>query len=138
MGRCNFCDEEILTLDLFRCSYCGGYFCPDHRHPPNHSCPNIAGWMAELPPTAPPTTVSRGKIVSQDKLVETSKIRKKIPRILYPKELLEEKPHPKEFIEESRAPTKLEKKDDTIAFLILLVIIILVLISWYLLPSILQ
>ncbi|MBU2617657.1 MAG: M48 family metallopeptidase [Euryarchaeota archaeon] len=37
-----------------------------------------------------------------------------------------------------RAPTKLEKKDDTIAFLILLVIIILVLISWYLLPSILQ
>ena len=29
----------------FRCPYCGNYFCPEHRMPENHNCPEI--WRAK-------------------------------------------------------------------------------------------
>jgi len=28
----------------YRCRYCGGTFCPDHRLPENHSCPGLEDW----------------------------------------------------------------------------------------------
>lgn len=37
--KCEKCQkEEILP---FRCPYCGGYFCSEHRLPENHDCPKI-------------------------------------------------------------------------------------------------
>jgi Zn-dependent protease len=37
--KCQACDQEI---DLpFRCPYCGGAFCGDHRLPENHKCPRL-------------------------------------------------------------------------------------------------
>jgi Zn-dependent protease len=34
--KCQKCGQEIFLP--FRCQYCGGYFCPDHRLPENHDC----------------------------------------------------------------------------------------------------
>jgi len=37
--KCQLCDKE---MDLpFRCSYCEGYFCIDHKLPENHQCPEL-------------------------------------------------------------------------------------------------
>ena len=37
--KCQACEREV---DIpFRCPYCGGGFCGDHRLPENHSCPKI-------------------------------------------------------------------------------------------------
>ena len=37
--KCQACDKEV---DIpFRCPYCGGGFCGDHRLPENHNCPRI-------------------------------------------------------------------------------------------------
>ncbi|MBC7130205.1 hypothetical protein H5T51_03150, partial [Candidatus Bathyarchaeota archaeon] len=33
------CGEEVFLP--FRCPYCGGYFCTEHRLPENHECPGI-------------------------------------------------------------------------------------------------
>jgi len=37
--KCQKCEQE--TFLPFRCPYCGGYFCSDHRLPENHECPQI-------------------------------------------------------------------------------------------------
>lgn len=35
-GKCNHCQEN--TIFGFTCSYCGLYFCSDHRLPEKHNC----------------------------------------------------------------------------------------------------
>lgn len=48
MARCQFCGKKV---DLpFRCNYCGGHFCEEHRLPPKHNCPNIAQWRGKASP----------------------------------------------------------------------------------------
>ena len=42
----------------FKCSYCGGYFCGEHRIPESHACPE--SWRARAPRDAPPLTSSKG------------------------------------------------------------------------------
>jgi Zn-dependent protease len=43
--RCQYCGvEEFLP---FKCPFCGGYFCVEHRLPENHECPEL--WKAWLP-----------------------------------------------------------------------------------------
>jgi Zn-dependent protease len=37
--KCQKCQNE--TFLPFRCPYCGGYFCSEHRLPENHECPQI-------------------------------------------------------------------------------------------------
>ncbi|MEM2104315.1 MAG: AN1-type zinc finger domain-containing protein [Candidatus Bathyarchaeia archaeon] len=37
--KCQKCGEE--TFLPFRCPYCAGYFCSEHRLPENHECPKI-------------------------------------------------------------------------------------------------
>jgi Zn-dependent protease len=37
--KCQKCGQEIFLP--FRCQYCGGYFCPDHRLQENHECPQM-------------------------------------------------------------------------------------------------
>ncbi|MHA1261136.1 MAG: AN1-type zinc finger domain-containing protein [Candidatus Freyarchaeota archaeon] len=36
MVKCEFCGKEEYLP--FKCKYCGGYFCIDHRLPENHNC----------------------------------------------------------------------------------------------------
>jgi len=51
--KCDYCGKEV---DLpFQCSFCGFYFCTEHRLPENHDCPNLptrtplGQWKARLP-----------------------------------------------------------------------------------------
>ncbi|MDI6847240.1 MAG: AN1-type zinc finger domain-containing protein [Candidatus Bathyarchaeia archaeon] len=37
--KCQKCEKEVFLP--FRCPYCGGYFCSEHRLPENHECPQI-------------------------------------------------------------------------------------------------
>lgn len=37
--KCEYCGKEV---DMpFKCPYCGGLFCADHRLPENHDCPKL-------------------------------------------------------------------------------------------------
>ncbi|UCE44535.1 MAG: hypothetical protein JSV57_01925 [Candidatus Bathyarchaeota archaeon] len=54
IGRCEYCGEEA-TLP-FRCPYCNRYFCPEHRLPENHSCPEH--WRARPPRSQPSPTIT--------------------------------------------------------------------------------
>lgn len=55
MTKCEYCGKEVLYP--FKCSFCGFYFCAEHRLPENHDCPNLPArtplgqWKAKLPRT---------------------------------------------------------------------------------------
>ena len=42
--KCQLCKEEVFLP--YKCSYCGQYFCDDHRLPEQHQCPGLPkrGW----------------------------------------------------------------------------------------------
>ena len=44
MTKCQLCKKDVFMP--FQCSYCGQYFCDEHRLPENHLCPNLPkrGW----------------------------------------------------------------------------------------------
>ena len=44
-AKCEYCDDDVVLP--FRCSYCGGSFCGDHRIPERHECPEA--WRAKAP-----------------------------------------------------------------------------------------
>lgn len=44
--ECQKCGKE--TFLPFRCPYCGGYFCTEHRLPENHDCPKLEHARAPL------------------------------------------------------------------------------------------
>jgi Zn-dependent protease len=49
--KCQHCGAEVFLP--FKCSYCHGYFCAEHRLPENHACPEY--WRARAPrEEAPP------------------------------------------------------------------------------------
>ena len=37
--KCQKCEKNVFLP--FRCPYCGGYFCSEHRLPENHDCPRM-------------------------------------------------------------------------------------------------
>ncbi|MDH5374815.1 MAG: hypothetical protein OEZ21_03855 [Candidatus Bathyarchaeota archaeon] len=37
--KCQKCGKDVFLP--FRCAYCGGYFCSEHRLPENHDCPRM-------------------------------------------------------------------------------------------------
>jgi serine/threonine protein kinase len=41
-GGCSYCGKKDYLP--FKCNYCGGLFCGDHRMPFNHDCPGIERW----------------------------------------------------------------------------------------------
>jgi len=55
MTKCEYCGKEVLYP--FQCSFCGFYFCTEHRLPENHDCPNLptrtplGQWKAKLAKT---------------------------------------------------------------------------------------
>jgi len=53
--KCQHCGIEVVLP--FKCTYCNGYFCAEHRLPENHACPEA--WRARAPREAPPIIVER-------------------------------------------------------------------------------
>jgi len=51
--KCQKCQKE--TFLPFKCQYCGGYFCSEHRLPENHKCPQIEQARAPKKETQPIT-----------------------------------------------------------------------------------
>jgi Zn-dependent protease len=51
-GKCEYCGNDVVLP--FKCSYCGGSFCAEHRIPESHACPET--WRAKAPREAPPIT----------------------------------------------------------------------------------
>jgi len=49
--ECQKCGKEVFLP--FRCPYCGGYFCSEHRLPENHECPRMD--LARVPKKEEPT-----------------------------------------------------------------------------------
>ncbi len=49
--ECQKCRKEVFLP--FRCPYCGGYFCSEHRLPENHECPRMD--LARVPKKEEPT-----------------------------------------------------------------------------------
>jgi len=47
MPECYFCGEKITGYLPFRCSFCGRYFCSDHRLPENHNCQELEEYRKE-------------------------------------------------------------------------------------------
>jgi len=50
--KCQKCQKEVFLP--FRCPYCGGYFCPEHRLPEAHECPNMESARAPKEETRMP------------------------------------------------------------------------------------
>jgi Zn-dependent protease len=44
-AKCQNCGTEVILP--FKCSYCHGYFCAEHRLPENHACPEY--WKVKAP-----------------------------------------------------------------------------------------
>ena len=51
--NCQYCKEE--TFLPFRCPFCNGYFCVQHRLPENHACPEY--WKTKIPRREPAPVV---------------------------------------------------------------------------------
>jgi Zn-dependent protease len=54
--NCEKCQKE--TFLPFKCQYCGGYFCSEHRLPENHDCPQIES-ARTLKEETPPATIQK-------------------------------------------------------------------------------
>lgn len=52
--NCQKCQKQ--TFLPFKCPYCQGYFCSDHRLPENHNCPQIQQARTPKQETLPPPT----------------------------------------------------------------------------------
>ena len=48
-AKCQQCNDDIVLP--FKCNYCGGIFCGEHRIPERHNCPEA--WKAKAPREAP-------------------------------------------------------------------------------------
>jgi Zn-dependent protease len=51
-AKCEYCSKDVVLP--FRCAYCGGSFCAEHRIPESHACPET--WRARAPRDAPPVS----------------------------------------------------------------------------------
>lgn len=51
--KCGMCQQEVFLP--FRCPYCGGSFCPEHRLPENHECQNLESARAQKQEALPTT-----------------------------------------------------------------------------------
>ena len=56
--KCQHCDRE--TSLPFKCPFCNGYFCTEHRLPENHACREY--WRAVLPRRETPTITIEGEV----------------------------------------------------------------------------
>ncbi|MFZ1039454.1 MAG: AN1-type zinc finger protein, partial [Candidatus Bathyarchaeia archaeon] len=62
---CDKCQKEVFLP--FRCPYCGGSFCSEHRLPENHDCPQME--LARTPKQETPPTMVQKKNSYEYKVV---------------------------------------------------------------------
>ena len=74
MAICQYCGKDVLYP--FKCKYCNGTFCEDHRLPPNHNCINLHLWKRKRAPEITLGTKKR-KYTSHSKPITTKRYRKK-------------------------------------------------------------
>ena len=54
-AKCQYCGDNVVLP--FKCAYCGGFFCGEHRIPERHGCPEA--WKAKAPRDVSPMTTQR-------------------------------------------------------------------------------
>jgi len=69
MVACEICGADVTGGSAFTCTYCGGTFCPAHRLPFNHACPNIEEWKHSKPQKKKAPVVTRNVPVPDDKKI---------------------------------------------------------------------
>ncbi len=57
-NKCDYCANLVPYSEIFRCKYCGGKFCYDHRLPENHLCKSASA--RRVIPTGESATSSSG------------------------------------------------------------------------------
>ncbi|MGQ9787754.1 MAG: rhomboid family intramembrane serine protease [Candidatus Hadarchaeaceae archaeon] len=85
MGLCDKCGRDVALP--FKCSYCGGNYCTDHRLPENHSCPRKKETEKIGPQPQPEADREREQPQVQyryDFYTLKQPIRKKRPRFPFP------------------------------------------------------
>jgi len=51
--KCQYCDIDVILP--FKCPFCNQQFCPEHRLPENHECPEY--WRTRIPRQEPPPPI---------------------------------------------------------------------------------
>jgi len=123
MPKCEYCKKEI---DLpFQCSFCGFYFCTEHRLPENHDCPNL--------PTRGPLGQWKAKKTTRKKLLlrpvkTTSKKRTASEGEFH---FIKEEGLERKKPRKPKRATRIRSKAKAIAiFLISLIIVVIFILSW--------
>jgi hypothetical protein len=67
MPKCEHCGKEVALP--YECSFCGRYFCIEHRLPENHNCPNLPArtpleWKVEEKPVEKERKAPEGELHS--------------------------------------------------------------------------
>jgi hypothetical protein len=65
MPKCEHCGKEVALP--YECSFCGRYFCVEHRLPENHNCPNLPArtpleWKVEEKPVEKERRAPEGEL----------------------------------------------------------------------------
>ncbi len=72
--KCQYCKKD--TFLPFRCPFCKGYFCAEHRLPENHECSEY--WRAKIPREETPTvTFERSFPRRREHVEQTTPLRSK-------------------------------------------------------------
>ena len=102
VAKCEYCGKEVLLP--FRCKFCGGYFCEEHRLPEKHNCPNIPKPLPLGPASRPakdPYALTRPRKKKEDQA------RKKVKEIIVSEESVSEsdieKPKSKSWFSKKKA-----------------------------------
>lgn len=53
--KCQYCKRDVVLP--FKCPYCNGYYCSEHRLPENHACPEY--WKAMAPREEAPPIITQ-------------------------------------------------------------------------------
>ncbi len=77
MGICDFpgCEGELDDFLSFKCNYCGGSFCSNHRLPSMHSCSGIDAWKSRPTPSKAMTKRSRRQLIETPKIITPEPVR---------------------------------------------------------------
>lgn len=78
MAKCDFCGRNVTYP--YKCNYCGGLFCDEHRLPTRHNCPNIELWKRKKPPSLSHRSYSPSGEILLKPYIASSSPRKSVKR----------------------------------------------------------
>ena len=118
VAKCEYCGKEVLLP--FRCKFCGGYFCEEHRLPEKHNCPNIPKPLPLGPASHP---AKDPYALTRLRKKKKAQARKKVREII-----VSEEPVSESEIEKPKSKSWFSKKKVVSIFFVCLVIGALI---WY-------